>query len=144
RARSETMDPTIPESADVPSRPPGEASTGELLSRLSAETSRLVRDELRLARAELAASGKNAGMGIGLFSAGGVLGLFGLGALITAAILALALVLPAWAAALIVAGVLFVIAALVALVGRSRVRRASPTPQRTMDTVKADVDAVKE
>lgn len=120
------------------------ATTGELITRLSQETSRLVRDEMRLAQAELTQSGKKAGMGIGLFGAGGVLAWFGFGTLIAAVVLALALAVPYWLAALIVAVVLFAVAGIAALMGKKQVQQASPKPERTVETVKADIDTVKE
>jgi len=68
----------------------------------------LVRSELQLAKVELTNSAKHAGLGAGLFSVAGVLAWFGLGALIATAIIALDLVLPLWAAALIVTLLLLV------------------------------------
>lgn len=140
------MDPTTPEGShgSHTSNSLGDATTGELVTRLSQETSRLVRDELRLAQAELAETGKRAGIGAGLFSTAGILALYGFGALIAAIILALALALPPWLAAVIVAVVLFVCAGIAAFVGKKQVQQISPKPERTVETVKADVDAVKE
>jgi Putative Actinobacterial Holin-X, holin superfamily III len=120
-------------------------STGELVQQLSEQVSRLIRDELRLARLELSDKGKRAGIGAGLFGGGGLLGAYGVAAVIAAVALALALVLPAWAAALIVGAVLLAAAGLLALLGRNQVRRATPpVPQQTIESVKADVDVVKE
>jgi hypothetical protein len=117
---------------------------GALVHDLSEQTSALVRSEIELAKAELAVKGKNAGMGAGLFGAAGILGLFGLGVLITTAILALALVLPAWAAALIVAVVLFIAAGIAALVGKGKVSKATPAaPERAVEGVKQDVETIK-
>lgn len=123
---------------------PPEPSTAELITRLSEQTSRLVRDELKFARAEFTAKAKQGGVGAGYLGAGGVLAWFGFGALIAAAILALALVLPAWAAALIVAAVLFIAAGIAALLGKKKVEDLSPTPERTITNVKRDVAEVKE
>lgn len=134
-----------PEGTDArSSASPSDPTTGELLARLSQETSRLVRDEIRLAQAELSETGKRAGLGLGLFSVGGVLAWFGFGALVAAAILALQLVMPAWLAAAIVAVVLFFAAGLAALTGKKQVQQISPKPERTVDAVKADIDVVKE
>ena len=80
---------------------------------------------MELAKAELAAKGKAAGVGAGLFGAAGLLGFFGAAVLITTAILALALVLPAWAAALIVGVVLLVAAGIAALAGKNKVAEAT-------------------
>ena len=119
-------------------------STGQLISQLSEQTSTLVRSELQLAKVELTNSAKYAGLGAGLFSVAGVLAWFGLGALIATAIIALDLVLPLWAAALIVTLVLFVAAGIAALVGKKQVQQVTPTPERTVENVKLDVQEVKE
>ncbi|MCM0677209.1 phage holin family protein [Micromonospora phytophila] len=120
-----------------------EPSTAELVQRATEQVSRLVRDELALARAELTQKGKHAGIGIGLFGGGGALALYGLGALVATAILLLDLVLPAWAAALIVAVVLFAMAGVLALVGKKQVSQAvPPVPAAAVRSVRADVDTV--
>ncbi|TDC59637.1 phage holin family protein [Micromonospora sp. KC207] len=124
-------------------RTESEPSTAELVQRATEQVSRLVRDELALARAELTRKGKHAGIGIGLFGGGGALALYGLGALVAAAILLLALVVPAWLAALIVAVALFLVAGILALVGKKQVSQAvPPVPAATVRSVRADVDTV--
>lgn len=126
-----------------PPRAAGEPSTAELLHRATEQLSRLVRDELALARAELTEKGRHAGIGVGLFGGGGALALYGLGTLIAALVLLLALVMPAWLAALLVAVVLFAVAAGLALSGRRQVRRAvPPVPTAAVDSVRADMDTV--
>ena len=120
-------------------------STGELVSQLSEQTSRLVRDELQLALAELKQKGKQAGIGAGLTGAAGLIALYGLGALLVAVIAALALVLPVWAAALIVGAALLVLAGLLALAGMRQVKRATPPmPEQAIASTKRDVETVKE
>jgi VIT1/CCC1 family predicted Fe2+/Mn2+ transporter len=117
----------------------------ELITELSQQTSRLVRDELRLAQAELKEKGKHAGRGAGLFGAAGLLGFFGAACLVTTAILGLSLLLPAWAAALIVAVVLLAAAGIAALMGKKEVKQIGPpTPQATVENVKLDIEEVKE
>ncbi|RYU13890.1 phage holin family protein [Nocardioides iriomotensis] len=117
---------------------------GALVHDLSEQTSALVRSEVELAKAELTAKGKAAGVGAGMFGAAGILGLFGLGVLIATAILALALVLPAWGAALIVAVVLFAAAGIAAVVGKGKVSQATPpAPERAVEGVKQDVETIK-
>lgn len=120
------------------------ASTGELIARLSDQTSTLIRDEMRLAQAEMTQKAKHAGIGLGMFGAGGLLGLLGLGAGVATAIIALALILPTWAAALIVTVVLLIGAAVVSLLGKKQVEQAAPATERTIANVKQDVAAVKE
>jgi MFS family permease len=124
--------------------PAAEASLGELLSRVPAQTSQLVRDEIRLAQAELTQKGKRAGIGAGLFGGAGVFGFYGVGALVAAAILGLATTVDGWVAALIVAAALFVIAGIAALIGKANVSKATPpVPQEAVAGLKTDLDTLK-
>ena len=121
-----------------------EEPLGAVVHRLSEQIPELVRTEMRLAQVELTQKGKKAGLGIGMFSAAGLLAFFGLATLIATAVLALAELLPAWAAALVVAVVLFVGAAVVGLLGKKEVEQATPpAPERTISNVRQDVAAVK-
>jgi Flp pilus assembly protein TadB len=128
----------------VESKPATDASVGELMSQLSAQTSRLVRDELRLAQKEFQQSAKHAGIGAGLFSVAGLLAFLGLVTLIAAAVAALSLVLPVWAAAVIVAVVLLLGAGIAGLIGRNQAKEATPAAPKTVETVKADIQEVKD
>lgn len=125
------------------SRPAAEAPIGELLSQLSTQTSRLVRDEMRLAQKEFQDSMRHAGKGAGLLSAAGVLLLFGLLTLVAAAVAALSLVLPVWAAALIVGVALLVIAGIAAMISRREVEQVTPPAPQTVESVKKDIEQVK-
>ena len=119
-------------------------SIGELLKQLSQETSTLVRQELDLAKAEMAEKGKHAGKGIGLFSGAGLFGLGAFLALTTAIIAALSLVMDVWLAALIVAVVYGVVAAVLAKSGQSQIKEAAPAaPEQTVETLKEDVEWAK-
>jgi hypothetical protein len=124
---------------------PADATTGQLISQLTEQLSSLVRNEARLAQAEVTQKAKRLGLGAGLFGGAGLFAFFGLAALITTAILALALVLPAWLAALIVAVVLFAIAGVLALVGKKDVEKATPPlPTQAIAGVQADIATVKQ
>ena len=117
---------------------------GAVVHRLSEQVPELVRSELRLAQAELAQKGRKAGLGIGMFSAAGLLAFFGLVTLIATAVIALANALPAWAAGLVVAAVLLAGAAVAALAGKKEVDAATPpTPERTIAGVREDVNVMK-
>jgi hypothetical protein len=121
-----------------------DASTGELVRQLSAQLSELVRRELEVARDELTVKGKRAGAGAGLAGAAAVVSLFGVGALIAAAIAGLATVLPVWLAALIIGVLLLLMAGGLGLAGRSRLRRATPpVPEQAMQGVQEDVAAIR-
>jgi YihY family inner membrane protein len=120
-------------------------STAELVKRLSEQSSRLIRDEIKLGMMEMQQKGKHAGVGAGLLGAAGIVALYGGGALVATCIGLLMLAMDVWAAALIVAGALFAIAALMALIGKSKVSRAvPPAPEQAMSGLKADVETVKE
>jgi uncharacterized membrane protein YqjE len=121
------------------------ATTGELITRLSTQVSELVRGEIALAKAELAQKVSGPTSAAGLAGAAGVLALYGVGALITTVIAALALVLPVWVAALIVAVVIFIVAGVLGLLGKNQIQRATPAvPEITVESVKRDVATVSE
>lgn len=114
------------------------------MHRLSEQIPELVRSEMRLAQAELTEKGKRAGVGIGAFSAAGLLAFFGVATVLTAAVAALALVLPVWASALIVAVALFAVAGVAGLFGRKKVDTATPAkPERALHGVRDDLAAMK-
>jgi uncharacterized membrane protein YqjE len=118
--------------------------TGDLVKDLSAQVSRLVRQEVELAKTEMAEKGKKAGIGVGMFGGAGVAGLLMLGSLTACLILALALALSAWAAALIVTALWSVTAGVLALQGRAKLKEiGKPVPEKTVETVKEDVQWLK-
>ncbi|MFE2923744.1 phage holin family protein [Streptomyces goshikiensis] len=120
-------------------------SVGVLVSRASQQISELVREEMQLARAEMAQKGTRYGKGGGLVGAGGIVALLALQALVATCIAALALVLPVWASALVIAAVLAVVAGGVALAGKKQITRAgTPAPEQTIDSVRADLAEIKE
>lgn len=123
---------------------PQSRSIAELTKDLTEQTSRLAQKEIELAKVELAAKGKQAGIGIGAFGGAGVVALLAIGALVATVILLLATAMTAWLAALIVTVVLFAIAAVAALVGKKKVEAAAPpVPEQTVTTVKEDIQEVK-
>ncbi|MFC8042914.1 phage holin family protein [Nocardia sp. NPDC057353] len=120
-------------------------SVSELVGDASEQLSRLVRDEIRLATLEMQEKGKRVGKGAGLAGAGTVLALYGVGALVAAAIIGLAEPLPAWAAALVVGVVLLVVAGILALAGKKNVQAATPPlPEAAVHGVQQDVATIKE
>src|SRR3954469_24489048 len=124
---------------------PANASTGELIGQLTEQISRLVRDEARLAQAEVTQKAKRLGVGAGLLGGAGLVGFFGLAALVTTAILLLDIVLPAWAAALVVTVVLFAVAGVLALLGKKDVQEATPpVPTEAIASTRVDIATVKE
>jgi membrane protein len=124
---------------------PRDESVGDLVKQLSEQTSTLVRQEMRLAQAELQEKGKRAGIGAGMFGASGLVAFFGAATLIAAAILALATAVDPWLAAVIVGVVLLAVAGVAALMGKKQVEQATPpAPEQAIDSVKRDVQTVKE
>ncbi|MFD6498058.1 phage holin family protein [Streptomyces sp. NPDC060188] len=117
---------------------------GELVQRAAQQLTELVRGEMHLARAEMKEKGKRYGKSGGLLGGASLAGLLMLQALVATAIASLDLVLPFWAAALIVTAVLGVIAAVMALSGKKQAANASsPIPESTIENVKADVAEIK-
>jgi uncharacterized membrane protein YqjE len=129
---------------DEPDRRLREQSMGELFKQLSEELSTLVRQELRLAQAEMTEKGKRAGIGAGMFGGAGVLGLVALITLSACLVAALSEAMHVWLAALIVTAVWAAIAGVLALQGREKIQQATPpVPEQTVETVKEDVTWAK-
>jgi uncharacterized membrane protein YqjE len=121
-----------------------DASAAELVKQLTEQTSRLVRNEVELAKVELSEKGKRAGIGAGMFGGAGTFGLYAFGALTAAIIAALATAVDTWLAALIVAVVYAAIAGVLALMGKKKVQQAvPPVPEDTVESVKEDVQWTK-
>ncbi|WP_243717160.1 phage holin family protein [Actinomadura sp. KC345] len=122
-----------------------EAGTGELVKQATRQLSDLMRAELRLAVAELKDKGRHAGTGAGMFGGAALVALYGVAVLLAAAVAAIALVLPVWAAALIIGGLLMLVAGVLALAGRAQARRATPAkPEQAMEGAKQTVAELKE
>jgi uncharacterized membrane protein YqjE len=133
-----------PTTAGVRTEPDVESSSvGELISEVTSDLSTLMRQELELAKAELkeeaAKTGKAAGMLGGAGFAGYMVALF----LSIALWWALANVMDEAWAALVVAALWAVLAAVLAVLGRKKLREVQPKPERTVQTLKEVPDALK-
>ena len=116
----------------------------ELISDLPRLVIELGKAELAHLKAEFAAKAKYAGVGIGLFVVAAAFLFFALGVLVAAAVLGLAVVLPGWAAALIVFGALLVLAVILALIGVASLKKINGVaPQKTIDSSKEEAGALK-
>ncbi len=111
---------------------------------LVAQVRRLTAAELSLFKAEMSAKAKDAGVGVG-FLVGALLFLFfAFAVVVTTAVLAFALIVPAWLAALIVAGILLVLAGIAILIGVQSLKKVPPIiPEETMTSLGDDVRALK-
>jgi uncharacterized membrane protein YqjE len=117
---------------------------GEVLRRLSDDVSLLVRQEVELAKAELAQKARGAVSGLALFGGAAAVSLCAAGALTAFLVLVLAVVLPDWAAALLVALALAGVATVLVVIGKQQLARVgTPVPEQTIDTVKEDVEWAK-
>jgi uncharacterized membrane protein YqjE len=126
------------------SQPQQEPSAAELVKQVSEQTQRLIRQELALARLEIADKAKHAGIGAGLLVGAGFVAFFAVGTLVAMLVLALATAVDAWLAALIVTVALLAVAGLMGVIGRGQLKRATPAaPEQTIESVKADVEEVR-
>jgi len=103
---------------------PGQPSIGELINRISENITGLVKGEIELARAKALRMANAAGIGAAFLTVAAVAALFGLGFLLSAIVDLLAMVMPVWAAKLIVVVILFAVAVATALPGRDKLREA--------------------
>jgi uncharacterized membrane protein YqjE len=118
---------------------------GTLVKDLSGQVSTLVRQEVELAKAELAEKGKQAGMGAGILSGAAVAALMMLGSLTAFLILAFALIIPTWAAALIITALWGAAAGILAIRGRDALSElGKPVPEKTVETIKEDLQWLKD
>ena len=116
----------------------------ELMKDLSDQTTTLVRQEIELAKAEMTAKGKQMGIGAGAFGGAALVGLYAVGPLTAAAILALSTAVDGWLAALIVGLVYAAVAGVLALVGKNKAQAGSPpVPERAISSTKEDVEWAK-
>jgi hypothetical protein len=134
---------TIHNSTLTPTRTP-ERTIGQLVADATHDVSSIVRNEITLAKAEISADAKVAGKGAGMFAGAGVLGFLGLVLLLFAAAYGLvAAGLATWLAFLIVAVVLFIVAGVLALVGKKAVGKVKGRPERTIASTQETIAAIK-
>lgn len=121
----------------VSSTPPLASETAAgLVRRLVDDLSTLMRKELALARAEVARSVHDAKTGVAAVLIGGMVLYAGLLVLLFAAVLALALVLPAWGAALVVGGVTAVIGLILLGTARRKLSASNLKPEYTQESLR--------
>lgn len=122
---------------------PRDRGIGELVKDLANQTSTLVRQEIKLAQAEVTEKGKLAGKGAGMLAGAAVTALLALGALTALLIIALDGFLPLWLAALIVTLLWAAAAGGLAIAGRNALQAATPPAPQTVETVKEDIQWAK-
>jgi hypothetical protein len=121
-----------------------ELSTAQLVRRLTEQTTTLIRQEVRLAQLEVSVKAKRVGIGVAALGAAGLLAFYAVGVLLAAAVLGLSTVLDGWLAALIVAGAMLLVAAVLAVVGKSQVSKAAPpAPVEAMASAREDLAVIK-
>lgn len=121
-----------------------ERTIGQLVSDVSTDISQIMRGEIELAKVEIKQDVTHAGKGAGLLVGAGVLALYGLGLLFLGLAGVIAIWLSWWAGLLIVAGVLFVIAVVLALVGKKQVSQVKGKPERAISSARETVATLKQ
>jgi hypothetical protein len=119
-------------------------SIGELFAELAGDTSTLVRQEVSLAKAELTRNAARVGKQVGLLAIGGALGYAALLAIVAAAIMGLAEVIPAWVSALVVGVVFAIIAGLLITKALHALKQTDVAPRVTIETLKEDAQWMKD
>jgi hypothetical protein len=122
---------------------PKDRSITELLQDIVADVQQIIRSEILLAKTEVKEEAMHASKAGQLLAVGAVAGFYALGILLLFCVYALETVLVPWAAALIVAVTIALIAAVFLRVGIKQMRQVRPTPQRTIESVKENVQWVK-
>jgi len=146
RAREKYRPPgTEPEGPRVyqPEAPVTERSPVDIVKDIVSNIQDIIRSEIRLAKAEMTQKVSDASRAGAMLAAGAVLALYAFGFFLAIIYDALAIALPWWLSALIVSFGLFIIAGILLSVGRKRLKRINPTPERTVQSVKEDVQWVR-
>jgi len=120
-----------------------ERPASEIMQDVVRDVGEVVRGEVRLARAEMSEKVGKAGKAGGFFGVAAVCGLMATASLVGAAIAGLALMLPVWASALIVGVLLACIGGAAYAGGRSKLKAIDPVPEKTVQTIKDDVQWAK-
>lgn len=119
-------------------------SIGELVGQVSDQFARLMRAEVDSYKTELKQKATRSGAGAGMLGAAGLLALFALATFIGAAVAGFANIVPVWAAFLIVGGILMVVVAALALLGKNELKNNKPPmPQQAVSRIKEDLSSVK-
>jgi hypothetical protein len=116
----------------------------ELLTDLPTRVTDLVHAEIDLIKTEVIGKAKALGIGAGLLLGALIILGFMVGVLLTAAVLALSLVLPGWLAALIVAAFLLIVAVIVGLIGWRVLKKGlPPIPQESLRSLRSDLRTIR-
>jgi hypothetical protein len=119
-------------------------SVGQIVGDLTSQVAHLARVEAQLAAREIGDKAKRGAFGGGMFALAGVIAIYGGAALALAAGIALAMVWPAWLAAVVMGVALLAVAGIFALVGRAKLRAAlPPVPDETMEHAREDARALR-
>ena len=130
-------------SDEVPREELREASIGELIKRLTEDAGNLVRQEIQLAKTEMSEKGRQVTKPAGMLGGAAVVALLAAGVLTAFLVLVLDEFMPTWLAALIVGLVYLGIAAFLAKRGQAQLKQITPAPEQTIETVKEDVEWLK-
>lgn len=137
-----TTDPTRPVPGDI--RHSQERTIGQLVAQVTDDLSIIVRKEIELLKTELSSQLGIAGKGAGMLAGAGVVALYGLGLLFITLSLVIAIWLPVWAGFLIITVVLFVVAGILAMIGRKALQEANLRPERTIASAQQTITALKD
>ena len=118
-------------------------SLTEVLKDIVGNIQEIIRSEVKLAKSEIGDQVIKAWAAARLLLAGAVLGLYALGLVLLGVVYAVALAMPAWAAALCVGGTVAIISAAVIGVGRARLKTVHAAPRRTIQTIEENVEWIK-
>jgi Putative Actinobacterial Holin-X, holin superfamily III len=128
----------------MPTRETDSQGVGAAVKEVAERTSAIVRLELELAALELRRKVVSLGLGIGFAIGAAVISLFMLGFLYAAIAALLALVMPWWAALLVVTGILFLKVGLLGILALGRIKKGSPpVPEQAIREAKLTTEALK-
>jgi len=121
----------------------GERSASDIAQDVMRDMGDVVRGEIRLAKAEISEKAAKAGKAGGFYGAAALCGVMGFACLVLAGVAALALVMPVWLAALLMSVMLVCFAAAAYAGGKAKMKDINPVPERTVQTIKDDIEWAK-
>ncbi|MGB2668316.1 MAG: phage holin family protein [Candidatus Acidiferrum sp.] len=124
--------------------PQTQRSVSDVLQDIVGNLQQIIRNEFRLAQVEIKEKAAHAKQPATILASGVVIGLYGFGFLLLALVYALSLVIAPWLAALLVGVVLAIAAAILVASGRNALKQVDPVPEKTVQTVKENVQWAKE
>ena len=139
------MSTTLPETDRSSPRYEPDESVGELVGKVASDIGALISSEVELAKVELREEANRLGRAVGMLGGGAIVAWFAVLLLSFAAAWGLAELVDSTPLGFLIVGVIYaVVAGVLFLVGRNRMREVHPVPEATIASIKEDIQWLKQ